>query len=171
MIPPPGFVKPIWRGWEQSVVNTNLAVAVTTIERSLGGCHKAKVIREPVHCPSSSNVHHYVRQVPHRCEVLPITPRKKGNGNMHIYLKTIFFSKFFILDISRSEVMRVEMSMEFVAKINRFSCQKAGGFATAPILPKAIGQTMSCMMCVTRGQCLGKNCLGDNGMFIYSFLL
>ena len=91
MIPPPGFVKPIWRGWEQSVVNTNLAVAVTTIERSLGGCHKAKVIREPVHCPSSSNVHHYVRQVPHRCEVLPITPQKKGNGISHIYLPKIYF--------------------------------------------------------------------------------
>ena len=87
-----------------------------------------------------------------------------------IFRRFIFF-KIFHLEIPHSEVMRVEMSMEFVAKINRFSCQKAGGFATAPILPKAIGQTMSCMMCVTRGQCLGKNCLGDNGMFIYSFLL
>ena len=82
MLPPPGFVKPIWRGWEQpECVRANLASAVTAIEKSLGGCHRAKVVREPTVCPGS-NQHHYVRQVPHRCEALPTPMRKKGSkGN------------------------------------------------------------------------------------------
>ena len=82
MFPPPGFVKPIWRGWEQpGDVRANLAVAVTAIEKSLGSCHRAKVVREPTVCPSS-NQHHYVRQVPHRCEALSTPTRKMGNkGN------------------------------------------------------------------------------------------
>ena len=82
MFPPPGFVKPIWRGWEQpGDVRENLAVAVTAIESSLGSCHREKVVREPTLCPSS-NQHHYVQQVPHRCEVIPTTPMIKGSkGN------------------------------------------------------------------------------------------
>ena len=97
MLPPPGFAKPLWRGWEHRDVRTNLTVAVTAIENSLGGCHKAKVIREPIHCPSSSNVHHYVRQVPHHCEVFPTTSRKKDSkGNIlyqffHSLIKFLFF--------------------------------------------------------------------------------
>ena len=75
--PPPGFIKPIWRGWEERDVRTKLAVAVTAIDKSLGGCHREAVSREETHCPSSSNQHHYVRQVPHtRHEVIPRTSRK-----------------------------------------------------------------------------------------------
>ena len=83
MMPPPGFVKPIWRGWEQpEVVRANLAVAVTAIEKSLGGCHRAKVVREPTIFPGS-NQHHYVHQIPHRCEVPPTKIRKSvTKGNM-----------------------------------------------------------------------------------------
>ena len=88
-ISPPGFPKPIWRGWEggaESVagagVKEKLAMAVTTIERSLGGCHKEKVTRDLTDCPGS-NQHHYVRQQPHRCEVLPTTTRKReSKGNL-----------------------------------------------------------------------------------------
>ena len=78
MMPPPGFVKPIWRGWEQpGDVRASLAAAVTSIERSIGSCHRERVVREPTHCPSSSNVHHYVRQVPHPSELVPTTSKKK----------------------------------------------------------------------------------------------
>ena len=83
MIPPPGFVKPIWRGWEQEPrdVRAKLAVAVTAIEKSIGSCHREKVVREPTHCPSS-NQHHYVHQVPHRSEGIPTTSRKRvSKGN------------------------------------------------------------------------------------------
>ena len=88
-ISPPGFPKPIWRGWEGgagsvagAAVKERLAVAVTTIERSLGGCHREKVTRDLTDCPGS-NQHHYVRQQPHRCEVLPTTTRKrKSKGNL-----------------------------------------------------------------------------------------
>ena len=88
-ISPPGFPKPIWRGWEGgagtvagAAVKERLAVAVTTIERSLGGCHKEKVTRDLTDCPGS-NQHHYVRQQPHRCEVLPTTTRKReSKGNL-----------------------------------------------------------------------------------------
>ena len=59
--------------------------------------------------------------------------------------------------------MRVQMAMKFVAKINVFSCQKAGGYKDAPSIPAVIGK--SCLMCVTRGTCLGKSCLGNNGKF------
>ena len=90
MLPPPGFLKPIWRGWEgASAVRTDLTVAVATIKESLGGCHQEVVKRDETHCPSS-NVHHYVRQVPHRCEVLPKTPRKKkSKGNQHYFFNYI----------------------------------------------------------------------------------
>ena len=63
-------------------VRSDLAVAVTTIERSLGGCHREEVRRDPTDCPGS-NQHHYVRQQPHRCEVLPTTTRKReSKGNL-----------------------------------------------------------------------------------------
>ena len=65
-----------------------------------------------------------------------------------------------------SETLRVITSMQFVAKMNKFSCQKAGGFAVAPSIPSAISDTMSCLMCITRGRCLGKSCLGDNGVYL-----
>ena len=53
MLPPPGFLKPVWRGWEGSgSVRTDLAVAVATIKQSIGGSHQAEVIREETHCPS-----------------------------------------------------------------------------------------------------------------------
>ena len=61
----------------------------------------------------------------------------------------------------------MEIARKFVAQMNRFSSQKAGGYAVAPIIPHAIGQTNSCLMCVTRGTCLGKSCLGDNGKYSY----
>ena len=85
---PPGFPKPIWRGWEGGAgsmanagVRSDLAVAVTTIERSLGGCHREEVRRDPTDCPGS-NQHHYVRQQPHRCENIPVTARRKeSEGN------------------------------------------------------------------------------------------
>ena len=63
------------------------------------------------------------------------------------------------------------MSMEFVAKMNEFSCQKAGGHAAAPSIPKAIGETMSCLMCVTRAKCMGKSCLGDKGVYLLIYTL
>ena len=83
MLPPPGFLKPLWRGWEgPGSVRTDLAVACATIEQSIGGCHREEVRREETNCPSA-NQHHYVWQVPHRCEVVPITPRKRENkGNV-----------------------------------------------------------------------------------------
>ena len=59
--------------------------------------------------------------------------------------------------------MRVQMAMKFVAKMNLYSCQKAGGYKAAPSIPAVMG--MSCLMCVTRGTCLGNSCLGNNGKF------
>ena len=56
------------------------------------------------------------------------------------------------------------MSREFVVQMNKFSCQKAGGYAVAPIIPSAMAN--SCLMCVTRGTCLGRSCLGDNGVYL-----
>ena len=56
--------------------------------------------------------------------------------------------------------------MKFVNQMNKFSFQKAGGFVSAPRIPSAIGDTMSCLMCVTRAKCLGKSCLGDNGEYL-----
>ena len=60
-ISPPGFPKPLWRGWEGGAgsiadagVRSDLAVAVTTIERSLGGCHREEVRRDPTDCPGSN---------------------------------------------------------------------------------------------------------------------
>ena len=87
-ITPPGFPNPIWRGWEGGAgsmadagVRSDLTVAVTTIERSLGGCHREEVRRDPTDCPGS-NQHHYVRQQPHRCETIPVTARRKeSEGN------------------------------------------------------------------------------------------
>ena len=83
MLPPPGFCKPLWRGWEGAgSVRTDLAVAVAKIKHSIGGCHREEVRREETNCPSA-NQHHYVRQVPHRCEVVPTTTRKKETiGNV-----------------------------------------------------------------------------------------
>ena len=85
MLPPPGFLKPLWRGWEgPGSVRTDLAVACATIEQSIGGCHREEVRREETHCPSS-NQHHYVRQQPHKSELIPQTTRKretKGNAKM-----------------------------------------------------------------------------------------
>ena len=77
MLPPPGFCKPLWRGWEGAgSVRTDLAVAVAKIKHSIGGCHREEVRREDTHCPSS-NQHHYVRQQPHRSEVAPPTIGKR----------------------------------------------------------------------------------------------
>ena len=59
------------------------------------------------------------------------------------------------------------MSKQFVVQMNKFSCQKPGGFNVAPIIPSAIAKTKSCLMCVTRGTCLGKSCLGDNGVYLF----
>ena len=65
-------------------MRTDLAVAVAKIKHSIGGCHQEEVRREETDCPSS-NQHHYVRQVPHRCEVIPTTPRKRDNkGNVKL---------------------------------------------------------------------------------------
>ena len=87
MLPPPGFCKPLWRGWEGAgSVRTDLAVAVAKIKHSIGGCHREEVRREETDCPLA-NQHHYVRQVPHSCEVVPTTPRIKENkGNVKFYI-------------------------------------------------------------------------------------
>ena len=71
----------------------------------------------------------------------------------------------YILD-TNSEDLRMETAMDFVTKMNLFSCQKAGGFKAAPTVPAVIGG--SCLICVTRGTCLGKTCLGDNGKFLFN---
>ena len=106
LIPPPGFVKPIWQGWEERDVRAKLAVAVTAIDQSLGGCHREAVSREETHCPSSSNQHHYVRQVPHtRHEVIPRTSRKNiWKGVVH-FPKNIYLTKNIF---SRRKVQRHE---------------------------------------------------------------
>ena len=127
MLPPPGFCKPLWRGWEGAGrVRTDLAVAVAKIKHSIGGCHQEEVRREETHCPSA-NQHHYVRQVPHRCEVVPPN-----------------------------------------TQCNPFAQQKAGGQKPPPSVPRVIGQTMSCVICITRGTCMGKSCLGDNGKLVFT---
>ena len=59
--------------------------------------------------------------------------------------------------------MRVEMSMKFAAQCNSFTRQKAGGQKPSPSVPKIIGDLKSCVICVTRGICMGKSCLGNNG--------
>ena len=68
-----------------------------------------------------------------------------------------------ILEFLKSEDMRVEMSMKFVAQCNPYARQKAGGQHPPPSVPSVIGKSMSCVLCVSRGTCLGKTCLGDNG--------
>ena len=68
-----------------------------------------------------------------------------------------------ILEFLKSEDMRVELAMKFVAQCNPFAQQKAGGQKPPPSVPRVIGQTMSCVICITRGTCMGKSCLGDNG--------
>ena len=77
-----------------------------------------------------------------------------------------------ILDFYKSlaEDLRVETSTNFVAKMNVFARQKAGGFAAAPNLPRAISEQMSCIMCTMKGTCLGTSCLGHQGSFIQRFL-
>ena len=86
MLPPPGFVKPIWRGWEQpDDVRANLAVAVSAIERSIGSCHREKVVRKPTQGAC------YVHQVPHRSELLPKTSRKYcSKGEVKLYCNFFF---------------------------------------------------------------------------------
>ena len=86
-IAPPGFPKPVWRGWEggagsraAAAVRQELAGAVNSIEQSIGGCHREEVRREPTNVPSSNQ--HLYGQKPHRCEILPITPRKKQTKGM-----------------------------------------------------------------------------------------
>ena len=59
--------------------------------------------------------------------------------------------------------MRVGMSMKFVSQCNSYTRQKAGGQMPPPSVPKIIGEMMSCVICVTRGTCMGKSCLGSNG--------
>ena len=59
--------------------------------------------------------------------------------------------------------------MRFVSKMNLFSCQKAGGYKSAPSIPAVMG--MSCLMCVTRGTCLGKSCLGNKGKFLLYIII
>ena len=77
---------------EKAGAREKLAVVVTTIECSLGGCHREKVTRDSTDCPGS-NQHHYVRQQPHRCEVLPTTTRKRESRGKLInkFSKTPFF--------------------------------------------------------------------------------
>ena len=58
--------------------------------------------------------------------------------------------------------------MQFVSQCNNFTRQKAGGWKPAPSIPKVIGQ--SCLMCVTRGTCLGSCCLGDKGRYFYQII-
>ena len=53
--------------------------------------------------------------------------------------------------------------MKFVDQCNSFARQKAGGQKPPPSVPRIIGEKMSCIICVSRGTCLGKSCLGDNG--------
>ena len=57
--------------------------------------------------------------------------------------------------------------MKFVDQCNSFARQKAGGQKPPPSVPRIIGEKMSCIICVSRGTCLGKSCLGDNGMFYF----
>ena len=152
-----------------AAVREKLTVAVTNIESSLGGCHREKVIRDSTDCPSS-NQHHYVRQQPHRCEVLPSTTRKRENkGNLVRFCNAKYNYTIcddwdlvcLISEFLKSEETRVKMAMLFVSQCNEFTRQKAGGWKPAPSLPKVIGQ--SCLMCVTRGTCLGSSCFGDRG--------
>ena len=84
---------------------------------------------------------------------------------LKFYMFLCNFKKLLILDFLKSEDKRVRMSMEFVALCNAYARQKAGGQKPAPSVPRVIGQTMSCVLCVARSTCLGKNCLGDNGKF------
>ena len=77
-IAPPGFPKPVWRGWEGgagAAARTELVVACSALQQSIGGCHREEVRRDPTNVPSSNQ--HLYGQKPHRCEVLPVTPRKK----------------------------------------------------------------------------------------------
>ena len=60
------------------------------------------------------------------------------------------------------------MAMNFAALCNAFSRQKPGGHKPAPSVPRVIGQ--SCIMCVTRGTCLGSSCLGNKGRLFLLFL-
>ena len=105
MLPPPGFCKPLWRGWEGAgSVRTDLAVAVAKIKHSIGGCHREEVRREETHCPSS-NQHHYVRQQPHRSEVIPQTTRKpESKGN--VYYDNMTFN-FIVVIIYYTRVSQV----------------------------------------------------------------
>ena len=98
MLPPPGFCKPLWRGWEGAGrVRTDLAVAVAKIKHSIGGCHQEEVRREETNVPSSNQ--HLYGQKPHRHEALPKTERKReSNGNVkrNSYFILIFINLSFI---------------------------------------------------------------------------
>ena len=88
MLPPLGFLKPLWRGWEESgAVRTDLAVAVASIKRSIGGCHQEEVRREETNVPSS-NQHHY-GQKPTRFEVdlVPTTRQRDNKGIVKVRKK------------------------------------------------------------------------------------
>ena len=105
-ISPPGFPKPLWRGWEGGVgsgagaaaVRAELAGAVSSIQKSIGGCHREEVRRDPTNVPSSNQ--HLYGQKPHRSEILPVTPRKKESKGMFNFKKKIVTSIFatFILN-------------------------------------------------------------------------
>ena len=82
MFPPPGFDRPLWRGWEEArEAETQLVEAISSIENSIGSCHREQVKRDETHCPISSNQHHYVKQIPHtRHEAIPRTRRGRKQG-------------------------------------------------------------------------------------------
>ena len=74
-----------------------------------------------------------------------------------------------ILEFLKSENTRVQLAMNFVARCNAFSRQKTGGYKSAPSVPRVIGQ--SCIMCVTRGTCLGSSCLGNKGRLFLLYIV
>ena len=68
-----------------------------------------------------------------------------------------------ILEFLNSEDLRFDVSRKFVAQCNPYTRQKPGGQKPPPSVPRVIAESKSCVICVSRGTCLGKSCLGDNG--------
>ena len=90
MLPPPGFLKPLWRGWEGSdAVRSDLAVAVAAIKHSIGGCHQEEVRRDDTNVPSSNQ--HLYGQKPTRFEIIQgnkeTTRKRENKGNVKEFLK------------------------------------------------------------------------------------
>ena len=159
---------PLWRPWDDSRPNNTreLNETVSELRTSVVGSHKGSVSRSVpfTECPSS-NLHHFVRPVPHTShEIYPSldirTKKSIFEGKMIDVF--IFFVKIDFSDCCDEE--RFELASRWVKEVNDLSRQKPGDNFTIISQPDEISGSQ-CLNCALGGTCLGWNCLQKSGMF------